>query len=253
MLRVALVCRLILAAIKEAQEPKPIHFKTFLISIDEKTGIQALERLEQTAPLSKGRHTRREFEYKRHGTTTLIAALNVGTGQLQNYVLSPTRTEVDYYNFIQQTTQSILVKEPNAHIVFLSDQLNTHLSESLVIWAAQVNNMDTHLDMDLGVKGKKGLLKNLQTRMTFLENEKHRIRFVFTPKHCSWLNPIENWFAKLQRHVITNGHFSSIENLNLKIENYIRFFNKCLIKPIKWIFIGFIKSEKLINFKPSNI
>ena len=108
-LRVALVCRLILAAIKEAQETKPIHFKTFLISIDEKTGIQALERLEQIAPLSKGRQTRREFEYKRHGTTTLIAALNVGSGQLQNYVLSPTRTEVDYYNFIQQTTQSILL------------------------------------------------------------------------------------------------------------------------------------------------
>lgn len=141
-----------------------------------------------------------------------------------------------------------MVKEPNAHIVFLSDQLNTHLSESLVVWAAQVNNIDT----DLGVKGKKGLLKNLQTRMTFLENEKHRIRFVFTPKHCSWLNPIENWFAKLQTHVITNGNFSSIENLNLKIENYIIFFNKCLVKPMKWKFKGFIKSEKLLNFKPSN-
>lgn len=141
-----------------------------------------------------------------------------------------------------------MVKQPNAHIVFLSDQLNTHLSESLVVWAAQINNIDT----DLGVKGKKGWLKNLQTRMTFLENDKHRIRFVFTPKHCSWLNPIENWFAKLQRHVITNGNFSSIENLNLKIENYIAFFNKCLVKPMKWKLKGFIKSEKLINFKPSN-
>ena len=248
MLRVALVCRLILSAIKEAKSTEPLEFKTFLISIDEKTGIQALERLEQTAPLSKGKHTRREFEYKRHGTTTLIAALNVGTGHLQNYLLSPTRTEVDYHNFIEQTTQSILAKEPNAHIIFLSDQLNTHLSESLVVWSAQINNIDA----DLGVKGKKGILKNLQTRMTFLENDKQRIRFVFTPKHCSWLNPIENWFAKLQRHVITNGNFTSVENLNLKIDNYIAFFNKCLVKPMNWKFNGFIKVEKLLNFKPSN-
>jgi transposase len=237
-----------LSSIKEAKGTESLEFKTFLISIDEKTGIQALERLEQVAPLSKGRHTRREFEYKRHGTTTLIAALNVGTGHLQNYLLSPTRTEVDYHNFIEQTTQSILAKEPNAHIIFLSDQLNTHLSESLVVWSAQINNIDT----DLGIKGRKGLLKNLQTRMTFLENDKHRIRFVFTPKHCSWLNPIENWFAKLQRHVITNGNFTSIEDLNLKIENYITFFNKCLVKPMKWKFNGFIKVEKLLNFKPSN-
>jgi transposase len=248
---VALVCQLILSAIKEAADTNNTEkrkFSTFLLSIDEKTGVQALERLEQIAPLSKGKHTRREFEYTRHGTTTLIAALNVGTGQLQNYLLNPTRTELDYYQFIEQTAQKILDKEPKAHIIFLADQLNTHLSESLVLWAAKVNN----IDKDLGVKGKKGILKSMKTRMIFLENQKHQIRFTFTPKHCSWLNPIENWFAKLQKHVITNGNFSSIEDLNLKIEKYIVFYNKTLVKPLKWKFKGFIKAQMLSNFKPSN-
>jgi transposase len=248
---VALVCQLILSAIKEASDTNNVEkrdFSTFLLSIDEKTGIQALERLEQIAPLSKGKHTRREFEYTRHGTTTLIAALNVGTGRLQNYLLNPTRTELDYYQFIEQTAQQILDKEPKAHIIFLADQLNTHLSESLVLWAAKVNNIDT----DLGVKGKNGVLKSMKTRMAFLENQKHQIRFTFTPKHCSWLNPIENWFAKLQKHVITNGNFVSIEDLNLKIEKYIAFYNKTLIKPLNWKFKGFIKAQMLSNFKPSN-
>jgi transposase len=245
---VALVCQLILSAIKEASDTEKREFPTFLLSIDEKTGIQALGRLEQIAPLSKGKHTRREFEYTRHGTTTLIAALNVGTGQLQNYLLNPTRTELDYYQFIDQTAQQILDKEPKAHIIFLADQLNTHLSESLVIWAAKVNN----IDKDLGVKGKTGILKSMKTRMAFLENQKHQIRFTFTPKHCSWLNPIENWFAKLQKHVIKNGNFTSIEDLNLKIEKYILFYNKALIKPLKWKFKGFIKAQMLSNFKLSN-
>ncbi len=247
----ALVCELILSAIKEASDTNNAekrNFSTVLLSIDEKTGIQALEHFEQIAPLSKGKQTRREFEYTRHGTTTLIAALNVGTGQLQNYLLSPTRTEADYYHFIAQTAQQVLDKEPKTRIIFLADQLNTHLSESLVVWAAKVNN----IDIDLGIKGKKGVLKSMKTRMAFLENRKHQIRFTFTPKHCSWLNPIENWFAKLQKHVITNGNFLSIQDLNEKIEKYIVFFNKTLVKSLKWKFKGFIKAQILSNFKPSN-
>jgi transposase len=245
---VAFVCQLILSAIKEASDTEKPEFSTFLLSIDEKTGIQALGRLEQIAPLSKGNHTRREFEYTRHGTTTLIAALNVGTGKLQNYLLNPTRTELDYYQFIEQTTQQILDKEPKAHIIFLADQLNTHLSESLVLWSAKVNN----IGIELGLKGKQGILKNMATRMEFLENQQHQVRFTFTPKHCSWLNPIENWFAKLQKHVITNGNFTSIEDLNLKIEKYIFFYNMTFIKPLKWKFKGFLKNHILSNFKPSN-
>jgi len=128
-------------------------------------------------------------------------------------------------------------------IIILSDQLNTHQSETLVNWIAEAQGYD----QDMGIKGEYGILKNMESRKAFLQNEDHRIQFVFTPKHCSWLNPIENWFAKLQRHVITNGNFSSVNELIGKIESYITFYNNCLAKPLKWKFKGFDKARKLAN------
>ena len=91
----------------------------------------------------------------------------------------------------------------------------------------------------------------MKTRQAFLEDETHRVRFVFTPKHCSWLNPIENWFAKLQKHTIKNGNFSSVKELEGKIEQYIEYYNKCLTKPLNWKFKGFSKDKPLANFKVS--
>lgn len=129
-------------------------------------------------------------------------------------------------------------------VIILADQLNTHVSESLVRWVAQ---MEQYEEAELGSKGHHGILKNMETRRTFLEKEHHRVRFYFTPKHCSWLNPIENWFAKLQRHVIKNGNFSSVKELQSKIENYISFHNEILAKPLKWKFKGFKKAQKLFN------
>ena len=78
----------------------------------------------------------------------------------------------------------------------------------------------------------------METRKNFLERDFHRVQFLFTPKHCSWLNPIENWFAKLQRHVIRNGNFSSVEELEKHIIQYIDFYNDALSKPLKWTFKG---------------
>jgi DDE superfamily endonuclease len=126
-------------------------------------------------------------------------------------------------------------------IVLLLDHLNTHLSESLVRWVAA----NEGVECDLGKKGKFGILKNTDTRREFLEREEHRVRLLFTPKHCSWLNPVENWFAKLQAHILTNGNFSSVEKLNEKIEAYIKYYNACLVKPFNWKFVGFDKGKKL--------
>lgn len=212
-----------------------------VISVDEKTGIQALERLEANAPKSKGGHLRKEYEYERHGTTTLIAAINVENGKVFNHTLGPTRTEIDYCNFMKKTIYKLPEMDK---VVVLSDQLNTHVSESLVRWIGEVEGYD---HIELGIKGKSGFLKNMETRKAFLERDSHRIRFLFTPKHCSWLNPIENWFAKIQRHIITNGNFSSTEELEQKIDAYIQFYNECLQKPLKWKFRGFDKSKKLFN------
>jgi transposase len=129
-------------------------------------------------------------------------------------------------------------------VVFLSDQLNTHLSETLVRFVAEDGG---YVKEDLGIKGESGILKDMQTRRDFLESEYNRVRFIFTPKHCSWLNPIENWFAKLQRHTIKNGNFLSVRELEDKIRSYIIFYNDRLAKALKWKFKGFHKGKKLFN------
>jgi len=208
--------------------------------VDEKTGIQAIERMVGRAPESKGGHNRIEYEYIRHGTTTLIAANNVENGKLINYHLGPTRDEIDYADFIKQTVNALPEMD---QIIILADQLNTHLSETLVRWIAQIEEYE----QDLGSKGKKGILKSKTSRKEFLETKHHRVSFVFTPKHCSWLNPIENWFAKLQGHVIKNGNFSAVKELETKIEAYIAFYNQNLAKALKWKFKGFHNSKKLCN------
>jgi transposase len=238
--RVSLICQLIIASVNGCNP------KRYVISIDEKTGIQALGRIEQVAPASKGGHIRREFEYQRNGTTTLIAGLNMADGKLINSVMGPTRTELDFHNFIKETIDDVQSKEADAEIVFMTDHLNIHISESLVKLMASLNNVST----DLGLKDKKGILQNQITRKKFLETENHKIRFLFTPKHCSWLNPIENWFAKLQKHVITNGNFISVEELENKITKYVDYHNEFLCKKMKWKFKGFEKEKELANIKP---
>lgn len=165
-----------------------------------------------------------------------MAAIDVGQGQMRYHRLHPTRTEQDFLLFIQQTVGQY-PKEDEVSI--MADQLNTHLSASLVEWIAE----QTDFQGALGKKGQKGILKNKESRKAFLEDPTHRIRFVYTPKHCSWLNPIENWFAKLQRHVIAQGNFASVENLCEKITCYIDFYNRCLVKPFRWKFKGFKKTK----------
>lgn len=236
--RVNLVCDLILESVQG------LYPRRYVLSVDEKTSIQALERIEGRGPDSKGRCRRKEFEYVRNGTTGLMAAIDVGKGNIVQQMLHPTHTEEDFATFIQMI---VPLYSPGDEVVIMADQLNTHLSESLVLYVAE----QIGFKGELGIKGKKGILKNLQSRKDFLEDQGHRIRFVYTPKHCSWLNPIENWFAKLQRHVITNGNFSSIKELNDKIEDYINYHNLYLCKPLKWKFNGFIKGTPLKNIQLS--
>ena len=226
MARVALICQLIVETIKGVSPQR------HLVSIDEKTGIQALCRKEGLAPLSKGGHKRREFEYKRNGTTCLIAAFDIGTGKISHALLTPTRKEDDFERFVNDTIQKYPIGD---EIILMTDQLNTHLSESLVRLIANKIGFKG----ELGIKEKEGILKSMETRRVFLENEKHRIRILYTPKHCSWLNPIENWFAKLQRQTLTHGNFESVEILNKTISDYVEYYNNCLVKPLNWKFKGF--------------
>ena len=208
-----------------------LHEKgTHLVSTDEKTGIQALERKHPTRPMISGRVELREFEYIRHGTQALIANFEVATGRIITPSIGSTRTEEDFEIHIEQTVAT----DPEAEWIFLTDQLNTHKSESLVRLVARLCD----IDVDLGVKGKDGILQSMATRAVFLQNPSHRIRFVYTPKHTSWLNQIEIWFSILVRRLLKRGSFTSVEELCERILAFIDYFNRTMAKPFKWTYAG---------------
>jgi len=202
----------------------------YTMSVDEMTGIQALERKHPTKPMRPGLVERPEFEYERHGTLTLIANFDVATGQVPVPSLGSTRTEIDFATHIEQT----LARDPNACWTFVLDQLNTHKSETLVKLVAKL----CEITDDLGIKGKSGILESMATRMAFLTDSTHRIRFVYTPKHSSWLNQIELWFSILMRRLLKRASFTSTEDLRARILAFIDYFNRVLAKPFKWTYTG---------------
>jgi DDE superfamily endonuclease len=191
------------------------------------TGIQGLERAAPTKPPRPGFIERREFEYIRHGTQTLIANFEVGLGQVICPSLGDSRTELDFVAHIAQTVAT----DPDADWTFVLDQLNIHQSEGLVIWVAQ----HCQLTDPLGQKGKTGILATMTSRAAFLADPTHRIRFVYTPKHSSWLNQIELWFSILMRRLLKRASFVSIADLNQRILDFIAFFNRTAT-PFKWTY-----------------
>jgi transposase len=223
--QVQMVC----ACYHDAPELYRYH-DTHTISVDEMTGIQALERIAKTLTMKPGQGELREFEYKRNGTLTLIGNFHVVTGEIIAPTLGPTRTEADFAGHIEQTINL----DPHARYVFVMDNLNTHCSASLVELVARLCGSED----DLGQKGKRGVLKSMKSRQEFLSDLSNRIRIVYTPKHSSWLNQIEIVFGVIMRKVVRRGNFPSVEDLRTKLLAFIDYFNQVFAKPFKWTYTG---------------
>lgn len=201
------------------------------VSTDELTGVQALERKHPGLPLAPGKAERREFEYIRNGTRSFILSRDIVTGQVLVPHAGPTRTEADFLAHLR----AVVATDPTAtrwHIV--ADNLDTHRSESLVRWVAELSGL---ADLDLGVKSKSGILASRQSRAAFLSDPSHRVVFHYTPNHSSWLNQIEIWLSILTRKLLRRGSFTSVDDLTARVLAFIDHYNRTA-RPFKWTYQG---------------
>ena len=202
------------------------------MSMDEMTGVQALQRKHPDLPMLPGHVLRREFEYIRHGTLSWFINLDVVTGQVIEPSWGPTRGEQDCVAHLQQ----LIASSPETrrwHLII--DNLDIHRSESLVRWIADLEGIEQDT---LGVKGKHGILHSMKSRAAFLHDPTHRVVFYYTPKHASWMNQVEIWLSILVRKLLKRGNFTSLNDLRDQILAFIDYYNRTMAKPIKWTYTG---------------
>jgi transposase len=173
----------------------PAHAVVFCV--DEKTAIQALDRLDPVLPLSPGRAESHGFEYFRHGTLYLYAALETQSGEILGKT-APRHTSAEFVAFLEEI---VATQSAGKAIHIIADNLSAHKTQLVDAFLANHPNVRLH----------------------------------FTPTYSSWLNQIENWFSKIQRHVISRGVFSSLSDLRRKLLRYIRHYNRTAT-PIRWTY-----------------
>jgi hypothetical protein len=202
-----------------------------IVSTDELTHVQALERAAPGLPPRPGHVQRREFEYVRHGTLSFMINFDVVSGRVICPSCGPTRTEADFLAHVRRTVES----DPTAtRWHFVVDNLNTHMSESLVRYVAEVSGITE----DLGDKEKRGILRSMVSRAAFLSDPTHTVVFHYTPKHASWLNQVEIWLGILVRKLLRRGSFTSVADLRTQVLAFIDYFNRTMAKPFKWTYQG---------------
>jgi len=202
------------------------------ISMDELTGVQAIQRKHPDLPMQSGHVLRREFEYIRHGTLSWFINFDIVTGYVLEPSWGPTRNEEDALAHLQR----LIASDPTAtkwHVIL--DNLNIHQSESLVRWVAEREGIAAET---LGSKGKSGILHSMESRAAFLHDPSHQVVFYYTPKHASWMNQVEIWLSILVRKLLKRGNFLSLDDLRDQILAFIAYYNRTMAKPIKWTYTG---------------
>ncbi len=207
------------------------QFNTHTVCVDEMTSLQANERQAPTKPPKPGQTAKEEFQYTRHGTVCVTANWHVTQGQILAPTISETRDNQDFAEHIRQT----IATDPTAGWVFVVDNLNTHCGEPLVRTVAEQLGIEPE---SLGAVRKSGALENMGTRRAFLSDLSHRIRFVFLPKHSSWLNQIEIVFGIINRRVMRGGNFTSQLDLIGKLKRFFDYFNDTFAQPMNWTYTG---------------
>ena len=195
-----------------------------IVSTDEMTGIQTLEHKYPDKQARPHMTAKTEFEYIRHGKTSLIGFFDIVTGRLECPYLNKTRKAEDFVKALAR----IIDTDPDKRWIIVADNLNTHYSDSVVRFVAERCGIpETELD-------ERNILKRVKSRIEFLMDSSHKIRFAFTPKHCSWMNQIEIWFGIINRQLLKRKSFLSVEDLETSILDYIKQYNSMFAHPFKW-------------------
>ncbi len=195
-----------------------------IVSTDEMTGVQALEHKYPDKPARPQMTAKTEFEYIRHGTTSFTGFFDIVSGKLESPYLNKTRKADDFVKALRQ----IIDTDPDKHWIIVADNLNTHYTELVARFVAEKCGIsESELE-------ETGAMKNVNSRIEFLIDSSHRIRFAYTPKHCSWMNQIEIWFGIINRQLLRRKSFLSVEDLESSILEYIKQYNSLFAHPFKW-------------------
>ena len=194
------------------------------LSIDEKTGIQAISRIREDKPMRPGSPLRREYEYKRNGTQCLTAAFNVASGEVHGLITS-NRPAIVFQQFLESMLE-MHADAPQIHIV--CDKLNTHMSHEACQSVAAF----------CGIGYDPKAHPTMPDRREFLICTDKRVIFHYTPRHASWLNQIEIWFSVVSRKLLNRGCFVSTDALALALYDYMEYHNAVWAHPYKWTYTG---------------